>query len=407
MNHLNSANQSTIDFDAWFTKSTTRNATQKSLETFALSLTLLLTILCNGSVVLVLLKNFSIKNVPNMLLFCLTMINLAIGAINVPFAVVSTAMDEWVFGEVWCEISGFLNQFLTSTSNVMVTVVAIYRYQAIANTFSAQITYTGAKWITVFAWFYSLVFAIPPLFGWNAYHYSDTKGFCTLSWQDGGAGMAYTILVVLSCFVLPFIAIVFMYVRIGVITRYNSKTIRANPISSSSLSSSKTHTSDVPRHNVTRDVIRRDVGRHDDFTRSYANNITEYDITRHDVTRRSRDNPRMSKRNLSGSRDSITESKTITSVSYVIVTYGLFLAPYYVMNIASALSQDALSPEVDFIVAWLHYCHATAIAVVYGYNNRRIRAFLKQLPWWPKRPGCMASHDERYQTAPYAVDYRA
>ena len=281
----------------------------------------------------------------------------------------------------------------------MVTVVAMYRYQAIANTFSAQITYRGAKWITAFAWFYSLVLTIPPLFGWNTYRYSDTKGFCTLSWRDGGAGMAYTVLVVLSCFVLPFIAIVFMYVRIGVITKYNSKTIRTNPISSSSLSSSKTHTSDVTRHDITSDVTRRD-GRHDDVAR--------HDITRHDdVTRRSRDHPRMAKRNLSGSRDSITESKTITSVSYVIVTYGLFLAPYYVMNIASALSQDALPPEVDFIVAWLHYCHATAIAVVYGYNNRRIRAFLKQLPWWPKCPECMTSDDERYETAPYAVDYRA
>ena len=403
MNPLGTTNHSTVDFDAWFTENSSRNATQKSLEALVLSLTLLLTIVGNGSVVLVLVKNFSIKNVPNMLLFCLTVINLAIGAINMPFAVVSTAMDEWVFGEAWCEISGFLNQFLTSTSNVMVTVVAMYRYQAIANTFSAQITYRGAKWITGYAWFYSLVFTIPPLFGWNSYQYSDTKGFCTLSWQDGGAGMAYTVLVVLSCFVLPFVAIVFMYVRIGVITRYNSKTIRANPISSS-LSSSKTQTSDVTRHDVSSDVIRRNVGRHEfprhDFT-------GRHDVTRHEVTERSRDNHRMTKRNISGSRDSITESKTITSVSYVIVTYGLFLAPYYVMNIASALSQDALSPEVDFIVAWLHYCHATAIAVVYGYNNRRIRSFLKQLPWWPKCPGCMTSQDERYESAPYAVDYRA
>jgi hypothetical protein len=402
MDPFSDTNHSTRDFDTWFTENTSRNLTQKSLQALALSLTLFLTIVGNGSVVLVLVKNFSIKNVPNMLLFCLIMINLAIGAVNLPFAVVSTAMDEWLFGEVWCEISGFLNQFLTSTSNAMVTVVAIYRYQAIANTFSAQITYRGAKWITAFAWFYSLVFAIPPLFGWNSYRYSDAKGFCTLSWHDGGAGMAYTVLVVLSCFVLPFVAIVFMYVRIGVITRYNSKTMRANPTSSSSLSSSKTQASDVTRHDVTSNVHRRDIDRHD-----FTNDVTRHDATGHDVTRRSRDNDRVTKRNISGSRDSITESKTITSVSYVIVTYGLFLAPYYVMNVASALSQDALSPEVDFTVAWLHYCHTSVVAVVYGYNNRRIRSFLKQLPWWPKRSGCMTSHDERYETTPYAVDYRA
>ena len=140
MNPVDNANHSTVDFDPWFTEDTTRNATQKSLQAFALSVTLFLTIFANGSVLLVLVKNFSIKNVPNMLLFCLTMVNLAIGATNVPFALVSVATDKWLFGEVWCEISGFLNQFLTSTSNVMITVIAIYRYQAIANTFSAQIT---------------------------------------------------------------------------------------------------------------------------------------------------------------------------------------------------------------------------------------------------------------------------
>lgn len=400
MNPAGITNHSTVDFDKWFTENISRNATQKSLQALALSLTLVLTIFGNGSVLLVLVKNFSIKNVPNMLLFCLTIVNLAIGAINVPFALVSVATDEWLFGEVWCEISGFLNQFLTSTSNVMVTVIAIYRYQAIANTFSAQITYRGAKWITAFAWFYSLEFTIPPLFGWNSYQYSDAKGFCTLSWQDGGAGMAYSVLVVLACFVAPFVAIVYMYVRIGVITRYNSKTMRANPTSSSSLSSSKTQASDFTMtHGVINDVTKSNL-RREDFSRH------DHVIKHEDVTRRSRDKHATMKRNISGSRDSITESKTITSVSYVILTYGLFLAPYYVMNIASALSQDALSPAVDFIVAWLQYCHAMVVAVVYGYNNRRIRSFLKQLPWWPKCPECMTSQEEKYVTTPYAVDYR-
>ena len=392
-------NDSTIDLGAWFSDSSSRNVTEKSLQTFVLSLTFFLTILGNGSIVLVLLKNFTLKNVPNMLLVCLTLTNLAIGAINMPFALVSTAMDEWIFGGVWCEISGFLNQFLTSTSNALITAVALYRYQAIANTFSAQITYRGAKWIAVFALFYSLVFSIPPLFGWSSYQYSPAKGFCTLSWQDGGSGMAYSVLVVMACFLTPFVAIVFMYVRIGVITRYNSKTMRTNPISSSSLSSSKTQASDVMRYDVIGDVTRHNVARRNELGRH---------VMRHDdLRRRSRDSNPATKRNISGSRDSITESKTITSVSYVIATYGLFLAPYYVMNIASALSQDSLSSEVDFIVAWLHYCHAAVVAVVYGYNNRRIRSFIKQLPWWPRCPDCKTSRDERYETTPYAVDYIA
>lgn len=396
MNSFSSYNHSKIDFNLWITEVPIRNEIQKALQALAMSLILILTMVSNGSVVLVLVKNFSIKNVPNMLLVCLTTINLAIGFINMPFAVISIAKDGWLFGQVWCEISGFLNQFLTATSNVMVTVVAIYRYQAIANTFSAQITYRGAKWITAFAWFYSLVFTIPPTFGWNSYQFSSAKGFCTLSWQDGGTGMVYSVVFVLSCFILPFVAIVFMYVRIGVITRYNSKTIRTNPTSSSSLSSSKTQGSDVTRQ----DIRERDVTRHD-VRRSDAR---RHDVRR-DVTRRSRGNQRVTKRTLSGSRDSITDSKTIASVSYVIVTYGLLLAPYYVMNIASALSQDALSPEVDFTMALLHFCHATAVAVVYGFNNRRIRTLLKQLPWWPKCRRCVMSRDDRYETRSNAVNY--
>ena len=295
-----------------------------------------------------------------MLLFSLTMVNFSIAVLSVPFAIVSTATDEWIFGNAWCKLSGFLNQFLTFTSNTIATVVALYRYQAIAKTFSAQITLRGAKWITAFACFYSLVFSLPPLFGWNTYRFSRKKGFCTLHWEDGGPGMVYTVLVVLACFLIPLAMIVFMYVRITVITRHNAKNLRTQPASFSS-----------PRSSAQ--------------TRTDVSDDVSSDVTTRNKSTRIR---RFSKRYLSSSRDSISESKSMTSVSYVMVTYVLFLAPYYVMNISSALSQDPLSPAVDFASSWLYYCHATVVAVVYGYLNRRIRPVLKQLPWWPKCPGC-------------------
>lgn len=369
MNTIN--NQTARGFQDWFTEETPRSLTAKSLQCSSLLVVFILTFVGNGSVGLVLYKNFSIKNVPNMLLFCLTMVNFFIAILNIPFAVVSTATDEWLFGNISCELSGFFNQFLTFTSNGMVTAVALYRYQAIAKTFSAQITLRGAKWITAFVWFYSLVCSTPPLFGWNSYRFSRKKGFCTLHWEDGGSGMVYTLLIVVACYLVPFSMIVFMYVRIAVITRQNSRNMRMEPSSFSSR------------------------------TRSSLTDDVNSGVTTHD-----RNGPiqRLSKRYLSSSKDSITESKTITSVSYVMMTYVLFLAPYYVMNVASALSQDPLVIAVDFTVGWLHYCHAAAVAVVYGYLNRRIRVILKQLPWWPKCQGCRKEHEERFVASPYVVD---
>ncbi|XP_046864882.1 G-protein coupled receptor 161-like [Xenia sp. Carnegie-2017] len=335
-----------------------RNEAERSIETLILSLTLLLTIYGNASVVFVLVRNFTLKNVPNMLLFYLTMVNLLIAILNMPFALVSTAVDSWIFDETWCVLSAFLNQFLLSTSNGLITVVAVYRYQAIANTFSAQITIRGAKWMVSFAILHSFVFSILPVFGWNLYLYSNAKGFCTLSWSAGGSGLIYTIMVVLCTFIGPFIAIVYMYIRIGVLTRYNTKEI-LNPKSLFLPSSRKIQQNDDHKR----------YGFKDDGHKG--------------ITRRPRETQTVGKRHISGSRDSIVESKTLCSVSFVIVTFGLLLAPYYVVNMASAFSQDSLSPKVDFVVAWLQYCHSPIVAVVYGYNNRRIKTFLKQLPWWP------------------------
>ncbi len=74
------------------------------------------------------------KKGATILLFCLAVSNLIMALLYMPFVVVATSADEWIFGntdhirQVLCDIHGFIFELLISVTNHVLVVMSIERF---------------------------------------------------------------------------------------------------------------------------------------------------------------------------------------------------------------------------------------------------------------------------------------
>ncbi|EDO45574.1 predicted protein, partial [Nematostella vectensis] len=126
----------------------------------------LVAFLANGTICTALAHPIRRRTAFNLLLISLTLANLLISVLVVPFALASVIFDKWLFGSLWCHTTGFLMSVLMSASNLSVAVIAVYRYYLIVKPLSVKIDLPRARRMTGFIWMTSLVLGLPPLFGW-------------------------------------------------------------------------------------------------------------------------------------------------------------------------------------------------------------------------------------------------
>lgn len=63
-----------------------------------------------------------------------------------------------------------------------------------------------------FSWIYSLVWAVPPLFGWSRYSPEGPGTTCSVNWTTRTANnVSYIVCLFFFCLILPFVVIVYNY----------------------------------------------------------------------------------------------------------------------------------------------------------------------------------------------------
>lgn len=63
-----------------------------------------------------------------------------------------------------------------------------------------------------FSWIYSLMWAVPPLFGWSHYGPEGPGTTCSVNWTTRTANnMSYIVCLFFFCLILPFVVIVYSY----------------------------------------------------------------------------------------------------------------------------------------------------------------------------------------------------
>lgn len=131
-----------------------------------------------------------------------------------PFVFASSVKQKWIFGDNWCQASGFLTVLFSATSLGTVMFLSIDRYHCIVNplNYANRMSPCCTCFFTVCTWGASLFLASLPLFGWGKYGYQPAKVSCTVVWSDN-MSQGYTKLYSLTLFI-PLLVMLYAYYHI-------------------------------------------------------------------------------------------------------------------------------------------------------------------------------------------------
>ncbi len=199
----------------------------KVLRTCVYTIVSIIVISGNMFVLVVLPKvRFHSTNVTKMYLYSLTIADFSTGIFLCIPMTVSSAVDEWVFGDFWCSVSAFLKVFLsiagllsllTVTVDRFLDIVYPLRYPIIMNRKKGAFVLT-CLWITAsfFTFLYGPILDRPAI-------YTTQSLICTFVSSDPDR-VDLTILLCLSTFVLlPFIITTALYSKIYCVVKKHAE----------------------------------------------------------------------------------------------------------------------------------------------------------------------------------------
>ncbi|XP_007883991.1 pinopsin-like [Callorhinchus milii] len=169
----------------------------------------------NNLLVLVLFCKYKVLRSPmNMLLLNISVSDMLVCICGTPFSFAASVQGRWLVGEQGCKWYGFANSLFGIVSLLSLCFVSYDRSYMITrirttHNFKRPILAIGVSWL------YSLLWTVPPLFGWSAYGPEGQGISCSVNWKTHTMnGMSYIICLFIFCLALPILFIVCSYARI-------------------------------------------------------------------------------------------------------------------------------------------------------------------------------------------------
>ncbi|XP_022088165.1 G-protein coupled receptor 161-like isoform X2 [Acanthaster planci] len=149
----------------------------------------------------------------NRFILSLALSNFVAGAVVLPFNLISCVWRDWIFGVMWCNLTGFVTVSITTGSLFTVMIITIDRYFAISQPmmYPVKLTSTRTVELIILAWFLAVACSLPPVFGWSEYQYSVFRSSCLIDWSQHPS---YAVFFTVACVLIPFLVILGCYLKI-------------------------------------------------------------------------------------------------------------------------------------------------------------------------------------------------
>ncbi|MEE6496719.1 hypothetical protein FKM82_002471 [Ascaphus truei] len=190
--------------------------TAHSLVAVCLGCILVLGSLHNSLVVLIFVKFKAIRTPINMVLLNISASDLLVCIFGTPFSFAASVSGRWLFGHQCCKWYGFSNSLFGIVSLVSLSILSYERYITVRKGTKADMSNYREAWIGILvSWSYSLLWTMPPLFGWSSYGPESSGTTCSVLWHVRSTNnVSYIVCLFLFCLVLPLLVMIFCYVQI-------------------------------------------------------------------------------------------------------------------------------------------------------------------------------------------------
>ncbi|XP_051531465.1 parapinopsin b [Myxocyprinus asiaticus] len=170
-------------------------------------------VMLNATVIVVTLQHKQLRQPLNFAL-----VNLAVADLGTTFtgslpSVVTNAVGYYIMGRVGCVLEGFCVALFGITALCTVALIAVERLFVVCKplgTIKFQTKHAASG--VALSWLWSLIWNMPPLFGWGSYQLEGVGTSCGPDWQSRDLkNMSYIICYFSLCFAVPFAIIVVSY----------------------------------------------------------------------------------------------------------------------------------------------------------------------------------------------------
>jgi len=171
----------------------------------------------NGCVIYIFLKTKSLRTPTNMFVVNLALSDLIMMlTMGLPVVINAYTQRYWMWGNLGCELYGFIGAVCGTCSILTMVVIGYDRYNVIVKGFSGQKITPGLAFIIlIVVWGYAVGCSIPPFFGWGSYSPEGLLVTCSYDYltQDWNrkSFMAYAFIFNYTC---PVISIIVFYSQI-------------------------------------------------------------------------------------------------------------------------------------------------------------------------------------------------
>ena len=365
-----------------------------SLQAAAYFLLALLGLLFNLFILLVLCAKPSIRTTTNSFVASITVANILLILLALPWVLISILAQTWLFGLELCVISGFILEFLRAVSTMSVAGIALDRYYIIVKPLTVVVTPARAKQMLGLIWWHGFISCLPPLVGHGTYIYHPATHHCGFDWSEGGSALEFTLHYVITTFILSLIMIICSYCKIYQSTLEQDKKIQNNLSGISSpntsfLSSSKSSACyNRPGHQSVGRGAQRDsvsVVEHSLFSRGTANHslVLRKMATLCSARSGGSIHPPVNRK--------VARSKTLQTILLSVAVFVLTWLPFYLLGLSKMLGATAaaltwrkpIPQSAEFIITWLTFSSVVFNPIIYGVLNQQFRkAFVEFSGRW-------------------------
>ncbi|KPP60701.1 neuropeptide Y receptor type 4-like [Scleropages formosus] len=202
--------------------------TSKGMTIFLITsycLVMLLGLLGNVGLICIIVRQKEKANVTSILIANLSVSDILVCAFCLPFTVVYTLMDHWIFGAVLCRLTPFIQCMSVTVSILSLVLIALERHQLIINPSGWKPTVPQAYLAVVIIWMLACFTSLPFL----AFHLLTSEPYkalppplrqpegkeaCTENWPSQQHKLAYTTWLLIFQYCAPLLFVLVCYLRI-------------------------------------------------------------------------------------------------------------------------------------------------------------------------------------------------
>ncbi|CAG0896623.1 unnamed protein product [Darwinula stevensoni] len=172
-----------------------------------------ISVIGNFVVIYVFMTTRSLKTPSNLIVVNLAFSDFLMMATMFPPMVINCYNETWAFGPLMCELYGMAGSLFGCASIWSLAVIALDRYNVIVKGMAAKpMTYKRALGYILFVWFFSVLWTVLPMVGWNRYVPEGNMTACGTDYlTETWLSKSYLIVYSFWVYFLPLFLIIFCY----------------------------------------------------------------------------------------------------------------------------------------------------------------------------------------------------